>query len=196
MNLFKVDLKRAIFSKAFVFSVLIGLLVIFFSIAIEPLKNAISLAYSNAPDLNPNDKVKLIGNCLNEVTLWDFGNHFFFLVIPIICCMPFTNKYFIDKKSGFSKFQIIRTSYKKYIISKSLTTFISGFLCIFITCNIFLIIISIVNSGNTFRSLFYKDAFLSNLNNGHFILFVFVYNIICSLTGGVILCLDCVYLHL
>ena len=185
MSSFKIDLKRALVSKGFIFSVLIGLVVIFFSMAIEPIRNAIILNYSNAPDLTPASKSILIGNCLNEVTLWDFGNHFFFLIIPIICCIPFANKHFIDKRSGFNKFQIIRTSYRKYILSKILTTFISGFLCIFTISNILLLIIVTVNSGNSFRSLFFNNTFLSTLSKDNFILFVFVYNIICSFMGGV-----------
>lgn len=184
MNIFKIDLKRALISKSFIFSILIGLVVIFLGMAVEPLRNAIILHYSKAPDLTPANTIKLIGNCLNEVTLWDFGNHYYFLIIPIICCIPFTSKHFMDKRTGFNKFQIIRTSYKKYILSKFLTTFISGFLCIFISSNISLFIIIIVNSGNSFRSMFFTDTFLSTLSKDNFILFVFLYNIICSFMGG------------
>lgn len=185
MNILKIDLKRAILGKSMLAAIFIGLISILIGLIMEPLKSAVQLYLSDAQDLMYNAKISLIRNSFNKVTLWHFGNYFYTLVMPLICCMPFSISYIKDKQSGFSKYIIIRSSYKKYVISRIITTFVSGFLAIFITSSIWFLIITLVDSGEIFRSIFYKNVFLAELSNSNFNLFFIIYSIICSFMGGV-----------
>lgn len=185
MNLFKVNLKRAILSRVMLVAITLGLTSIFLGILVEPLRSAIKLYLSDAIDITSDDKIRLIGNSFNKVTLWNFGNYFYTTLMPLIACIPFTVSYLKDKKSGFNKYIIIRGNYKAYVTSKFVTTFISGFVAIFVTSTISFWIIMLVESGEQFRSIFYVDTFLSDLSQSNFNLFVFIYTIICSFMGGV-----------
>lgn len=184
MNIVKVDLKRAILSRNMIASIILGLVSILAGMLMEPLKSALCLYLSNAPDLTYAAKLHLIGNSLNKATLWNFGNYFYTVLMPLICCIPYTVSYLSDKKSGFNKTLIIRSNYKNYIYSRIITTFIAGFLSIFIISMIYIAIINLVDSGEEFRSIFYNNTFLSSLNKNNFNLFAIAYSIITSFMGG------------
>lgn len=184
MDLFKFDLKRALISKKMLLSIFLGIILIFIGWILEPLRSAISIYNSNASDLTLEIKKQLIGNSLNKVTLWNFGNYFYLPLISLISCIPFTTQYIKDKKTGFNKYLIIRSNYKSYIISKLLVTFISGFISIFIISLFTLILINIVDSGSEFRSIFYNNTLFSNLSTNNFNLFILIHGLICSIMGG------------
>lgn len=184
MKLLKVELKRAILSKQMIFSILLGLIVIFIGMLLEPLKSAYDIYMSTAPDLTAGAKENLIGNSLNKVTLWNFGNYYYSYLIPIIACIPFGMEYIKDKKRGYNKYIIIRNNYKSYILSRIVTTFMSGFISIFVITLINLLFINLVDSGEQFRSIFYANNVLSNFSNNNFNFFVILHGLICSLMGG------------
>lgn len=184
MEIFRLDLKRALFSRKMLFSVLLGISLIFIGMILEPIRSAISIYYSNATDLTLEIKNNLIANSFNKVTLWNFGNYFYIPLISLISCIPFTTEYIKEKKTGFSKYLIIRSNYKSYIISRILVTFISGFISIFIISLCTLILINIINSGNEFRSIFYNNTLFSNISTNNFNLFVLIHGLICSIMGG------------
>lgn len=185
MNIFRIDLKRSIISKNMIIAVFLGLASISVGIIIEPLKSAMQLYLSNPADISYQDKMELIKNSLNKVTLWNFGNYFYANLMPLICCMPFAIAYINDKNTGFNRFIITRSSYKYYIVSKIFTTFISGFLVIFIINTISYIIILLIDSGDAFRSIYYGNIFLGTISDYNFNLFVIIYTIICSFMGGI-----------
>lgn len=185
MNLLKIDLKRAILNKSMILAVLIGLISIIIGIIMVPLRSAIALYISRPTDISELQKISLMKNALNKVTLWHFGNYIYPFVMPLICCIPFNSEYVKDKASGFSKYIIIRSNYKKYISSKISVTFLSGFLTIFITSSLAYTFILLIDSGENYRSIFYTDVFLGSLSNNSFDLFVFIYIIICSFMGGI-----------
>lgn len=185
MRILRVDLKRALFSKQMVYAILLGMGVVLVGMLFEPIKSALSLYYSNAADLTVESKTMLIGNSFNKVTLWSFGNFFYPLAIPLICCIPFSIEYIRDKKNGLNKFIIIRSNYREYVWSRIITTFISGFVAIFIISIITLILINILETGNEFRSIYYENIFLSDLSSNNFNGFVIVHGIIMSFMGGV-----------
>lgn len=185
MEIYRINLKRALFNKAMLSSILIGIIAILIGVFVEPVRSAIQLSFSYIPMLNSDDKTHLIGNSFNKATLWNFGMYFYPLIMPLICCIPFTASYLIDKKTGYSKFVIIRVSYKKYISSKLCSIFLSGFLSVFITTILFIILISIIDSGQNFRSIYNDNAFLGTLFRNNFNIYVFIYSLISGIFGGV-----------
>lgn len=184
MKILRTDLKRALISKEMLLSIILGLLLILLAIIFEPIRSAFNTYFSTSKDLDIEIKKQLIGNSLNKVTLWNFGNYFYSNLIPLICCIPFTTEYLKDKKNGFNKYLIIRSNYKSYIRSKIITTFISGFVPLFIISIITLIFINIFNSGDEFRSIFYYNTLLSDLSTNNFNTFALIYGVISSFMGG------------
>lgn len=185
MNIFNINFKRTILSKNMIIAIILGLASIIVGIAMEPLKSALNLYLSNATDISEMQKISLIKNSFNKVTLWHFGNYVYSLIMPLICCIPFNALYIENKISGFNKYLIIRSNYKNYVISTISIAFICGFLVIFITSSIEYILILFTDSGVQFRSIFYENTFMSTLSNNNFNLFAFIYIIICSFMGGI-----------
>ncbi|MCL1853803.1 MAG: membrane-spanning permease [Peptococcaceae bacterium] len=182
----KNDLKRAILSWPMIFSVVLGFVSIAVGMIAIPIANSLKIYFGDTSDITAEEKWSLIYNGLNKVTLWDFGHYYFFLFIPLLCCIPFATAYLRDRETGYYKAQIIRSNYKRYLFSKYTATFISGFLAILIIAVMNLITISIIDSGDEYRSLFYADgALLADLAATHFNLFVLVHSLIISVMGGV-----------
>lgn len=179
------DLKRAILSKSMMASVSLGVIAIAVGILSMPVAAAVRLYFGEAADITDIQRWELIYNCFNKVTLWNFGNYYFFLVIPLICCIPFSVAYLKDRETGYNKYQIIRGSYREYLCSKFLATFISGFLVIMVVMLIYLLSINILDSGDKYRSIYSSGTLLGELENRHFNIFVLVHGLVVSCVGGV-----------
>jgi hypothetical protein len=182
MKVVILDIKRFILSKNMILAILLGLFCILLGMLFEPIKSAIKLYSSELPY---EAKVSLIGNSFNKVTLWYFGNWFYATFMPLISCIPYTIKYLQDKKTGFSKYIIIRSNYKNYIFSKVISVFLSGFITIMIINIIYFIALTLMDSGDMYRSLFYENTPFSEISTSNFNLFFIIHSIICSIMGGV-----------
>lgn len=179
------DLKRAVFGTPMLLSVGVGIISIAVGMIVVPIIAAIGLYYDDAPDITDVQKWELIYNCLNKATLWVFGNVYYFPVIPLMCSIPFSIAYIRDLESGYNRLQIIRTSYRKYLLSKYFATFSSGFLAVMVVCLVNLSLIMLVSQGDEYRSIFFDGAFLGDLARSHFHLFVLCHGAIVALLGGV-----------
>ncbi|RXI44050.1 hypothetical protein DP145_13145 [Clostridium tetani] len=67
----------------------------------EPIRSAFNLYYSNASDIDNSQKMHLIKNSLNKATLWNFGNYYYIMLMPLLSSIPFASAYLEDKKTGF-----------------------------------------------------------------------------------------------
>jgi len=180
------DLKRALFSRTMILSVVLGLIAIAIGMISTPIIAAARIYFGDTSDITNEQKWYLIYNLLNKATLWSFGNFYFFIVVPLICCIPFSVAYLRDLETGYNKYQIIRSSYKKYLFSKYVATFISGFLAILIIVIINLSVVNIIDSGDEYRSIFYgDDSLFGQLHKEQFNLFVIVHGLIISCMGGI-----------
>ncbi len=56
-------------------------------------------------------------------------NGLFYIVFPIIACLPFAGSYYQDIYSGYDKNICVRISRKQYIFSKCLAVYVSAFVC-------------------------------------------------------------------
>lgn len=57
-------------------------------------------------------------------------NSLFYVVFPIIACLPYAGSYYLDIKSGYDKNICIRISRKQYLIAKCIAVYLSAFFCI------------------------------------------------------------------
>jgi len=113
------DIKRAIFSKGFLF----GILGMVLMIAIASLDSISSLFGSNQALAN-GYHATLVLNALSsqDVTL----------ILPILCTLPFTAAFVDDIKCGFIKPYLQRSGVNKYIQGKLVACGLSGGLVLFL----------------------------------------------------------------
>ena len=185
MLMLRNDLKRALLSKQMMISVGLGIIAIAVGMISIPIAAAARIYFGDSSDITDIQKWQLIYNCFNKATLWNFGNYYYFMVVPLMCSIPFSIAYLQDKERGYNKFQIIRGNYRKYLRSKYLATFVSGFLVVAFVTMIYFLTISMLDSGDEYRSIFSSGNLLGDLENNHFNLFVLVHGVIICCLGGV-----------
>lgn len=120
----KIELSRALRSKAFLLAIAIGsiITIVHFSKYGLHASNYILLGKGDYP-------LSAYQQWLG-VTPISIETYLFYLIAPIIAAMPFADSFFTDKKSGYIKNVFIRTKKSCYYIAKYIATFISGGLAI------------------------------------------------------------------
>lgn len=119
------ELKRSFLNKGMLVTLMIG-----GSISISQiiqyqipgyLKNQAGF-YNQYPILTPNtvSSVWIGGTSISVETF------LYFFVLPILAMMPFGLSFFNDKESGYLKGIYMRTSRRKYLVAKYVSTFIAG----------------------------------------------------------------------
>lgn len=177
----KTEFKRAILNRKIIIAILLGL--IFQSISVfARIKNDLFASSTVYP--NPEDLIHLIGNATNRFQLWYFSTDLYTIIMPLICCIPFVGSYLEDTNGGFINFITIRTSFKKYVFSKVIVVFSSGFMTIFISSSLFYLFISLIKPNNLEYCSLNTYGFLSDLFNVNPNLYVIYYILICSIMGG------------
>ena len=125
MNIFKLELKRAIFNKRMLIVLLFGVaLVLYYNITnfmgeIEYYKY---IAQENLTD--GADLTSLYGRWFGMNT--DVETIVFFYLFPLIAVYPAAMIYFDDRKNGYLKNLYTQCSKIKCLISKYFATFVSG----------------------------------------------------------------------
>lgn len=184
MKYLKQEVKKAIVNPNLYYTILILILVYFIGMFIEPIRSAINLYFSNSTDITVEVRNHMINNSFNKVTLFEFAVFAAPFLMPVIFAFPYASSYFLERKSGYSKFQIIRGNYKDYIISKILANWISVIIVAILSNIVLFAFINIVDSGNQYRSMFLPDTqFLSNLFNNNFNLYFLIYTILIILSA-------------
>lgn len=130
-QILKTELKRAMRGKGMLLSILIGSIVGIAHIIqyIIPAYQAnLTHFYENFPILSPNSSLEtwIAGSPLN------LEGFIFFLILPILACLPFGTSYFDDRDSGFIKNIYMRTDRKKYLMAKYISAFFSGGIAVII----------------------------------------------------------------
>lgn len=125
MNLFKIEIKRAIFNKNMLIALLIGIVIVL-PHTIQNLLNEIEIKnYIAEAGLSSGaDLTSLYGRWFGMST--DFLAIMFYYILPLLAVYPGTMIYYKDRKSGYVKNLYTRFSKNKCLIIKYITTFISG----------------------------------------------------------------------
>lgn len=153
MNLFKVEIKRAILSWQFFISLVITLIVVFSGVAIDILdfktyKDIVELFTKGAGDSS---------------------SSIYLLITFIVVQIPFSTSYIIEKNNKYIMQLIFKTNLKNYTLVKFITNFVVGGLLLSSSLLIFLLLLSIffplvidINfyiSNGTFKGCF-EDVFV------------------------------------
>lgn len=130
---FKVELKRAVYSKNTLFAAVL----VFILLVIPAYKESIN----PWPNEDGIDFFIRIGAYLPTSYLP--------LLAPIIACIPFSNSYILDKASGFSKYIYPKLEVKRYLTIKLLVNAIVSGVTLFIPQMIMLTILLIIRGINS-----------------------------------------------
>ena len=127
MELFRIELKRAIFNKWTLISISIALVICLIPIP-EKYEYMNMLNNDNAFILD-NGKVLCTTTAYQHWLLYDrFDNtiYIFLFILPILAALPYGASYYTDVKNGYIKNLLSRCSMREYCIAKYIATFITG----------------------------------------------------------------------
>lgn len=117
MSEFLYELKRAVKSRNFVISLIIGIFICFLDILIFRITFK-----------EDSDRI-LIQAWIGTNYAFAF-NSVFYSLMPLIACIPYGASYFSDMRTGYDKNILTRTSRRKYMAAKVSVSFFMGFLAV------------------------------------------------------------------
>lgn len=140
VKILKLELSRAIKSKAMLGTILIGLII---TVAHNIQYNTAAINFINMASKYP----KPMYSPPNAFTEWIGASYtaqsfLYYLILPILACIPFADSFFTDKKSGYIKNVLIRANRKDYFMGKYLATFIAAGIAVIVPLIVNLIITS------------------------------------------------------
>jgi len=112
MNTLGLELHRAFINKNMAKSLIIGIILVIADLVLF------------SKDYLAHDKV-LVQAWIGTNYLYAY-NSIFYILFPILACLPFGGSLFTDIASGYDKNICIKVSRKDYIFSKCIATFLSG----------------------------------------------------------------------
>lgn len=122
-KMIKIETKRAFLNRNYVFSIIVGVMIT----GAHFLQNVL-------PASGMLDNY-LCGKGEYPVSLFNtwiggsghtFQPALFFMILPIICCIPFSDSYFVDKATGYQIHILTRTNPRDYYIGKTVAVYLSG----------------------------------------------------------------------
>lgn len=178
----KSELKRAILSKKFLIIILIGILIHFTS-GYNKIHEYLFFDFGaydiQTPELQAGCRV-MVQNALNMHSVW-FGSLLLYTPsMPIIAALPFSISYLDDIKNGMIKYIDVRTTHKKYLVTKLLTNGIAGGIAVSLPTIILTIVVSIFfkENINAFPGKGFYGGVFSNLLINNFYMYVAVHVLI------------------
>lgn len=115
MKVVKFELKRAFHSRLFLVSLIIGLI-----ICIADLLTFASVWEKEVGD------ARLILAWIGVNGRFAY-NRIFYVLLPVLACLPYGGSYYTDMSSGYEKNICIKTSRSTYMLAKGLAVFSSAF---------------------------------------------------------------------
>lgn len=158
-NMIKLEFKNLISRSEFFISFTLMLLFSIISVVI------------NASDIYG----KSIDNVISASDLFMINSHsgrilsgmIIMVLLPVIASVPFSDSYYIDKKSGIYLSVLTRTSQLNYIFSKAIVTFLSAFIVLFIPLLLNQILCLIMGPVSSFCDLSGWPAYETSRLNEH-----------------------------
>lgn len=195
-QLFRMEFRRAVTGKGMLISLMIGTII---SIA-HVIQYVIPLAQANATEFFVKSPILSPHNVAESWMAGNSGNlevFLFFLILPLLACLPFGTSYFDDYNSGFLKNIYMRISKKEYLLVKYIVTFLSAGIAVILPlmlnliCSLMLLpnlvptpayVQNQVNPMVVFYTLFYLYP----------ILYTFIYFVFIFFMAGIFACIGLV----
>ncbi len=172
IRLIWVNLKRAVFSKRFVFAVLLVVLFEYLDIFSYLRENieSIRLGYSSRYTIV--DLMQLTGNTM----FWGLAFS--------VSLLPYSGAFVDDEKNNFLTYVTVKTNSVLYSVSTVVTCVISAFLCVVIGKIVFFSLISPVSGVCSLDALEAYGSVYESLSNGDYVLYILGNVIICGARGA------------
>lgn len=95
------------------------------------------------------------------------------LVAPLLVAIPYVSSYYVDKKSGFLKYVLLRTERRKYIISRLISNALTGGSVLCLSFLVILAVLYVLDPSPSDLGSWHRGAF-SNLYNEKVLDYIFV----------------------
>lgn len=115
-QILKNEMERMFFSLKFLIIVMLGCAIAVWFFYQNVLQR---MAYI------PNQPYGAYISWLGAGTYW-MQSFWFFLIFPLLAVLPFAGSFYEDKKMGYLKQSLLRSSKKDYFLAKGITVFLSG----------------------------------------------------------------------
>ncbi len=200
-NTIKLECKKAVFNKMFLATILIGCTITLFSL-IPNVKN--HYQYINdtkrfseefSDGRNPLIETDTLFNVWIGSEAMTPGSVYYFFLFPILVAIPYGWSYCMERRSGYIKNMVIRTSSWRYYLSKYIALFLSGGLAMVIPL-LFNFLLTAMFVPMTTPYPYYitsygiiSSAFLSEFFYTKPFLHVFLYLLVDFIYCGLIACL-------
>lgn len=192
MNLFKIEIKRAIFNKNMMIALLIGIVIVL-PHTIQNLLNEIEIKnYIAVAGVSSGaDLTSLYGRWFGMST--DFFAIMFYYILPLLAVYPGAMIYYNDRKTGYIKNLYTKFSKNKCLIIKYITTFFSGGVAVVIPLMTAFLLTSLYAPARIPDSLVMNPVvdinMWSELFFTHPLLYTLGYMLIDFIFGGLFACL-------
>lgn len=117
MKNLKLELKRAFSSMTFKLSLIIGFFIVFADLYLFYKQYGVS-------------QKKMLNQAWIGLDFQFAYNQVFYILLPIIACLPYAGSLYQDIQSGYEKNICIKISRRSYILSKSIAVFVSAFVAV------------------------------------------------------------------
>ncbi|CEK36221.1 membrane-spanning protein,ABC-type transport system involved in multi-copper enzyme maturation, permease component,ABC-2 family transporter protein [[Clostridium] sordellii] len=179
IKLLKLDFKRAIYNKQFIIITLIGILISMLHL----WENVFQYADNYSADAYVSPFTRWMSNdCFNVYSI------IFFIALPVLATVPYSDSYWIDKNSGFIKNLLTRVKKSDYFISKYITSFIIGGISVIIPLifNLYILFMTLPSVNPTiFSKLEPIRNMIQNWYYFHPYMYILAYLFMTFMFGGV-----------
>ncbi|SHJ60815.1 hypothetical protein [Parasporobacterium paucivorans] len=182
------ELNRALKNRSFSVSLLIGLGI---SISHVVLSVIPSVAQLDNYLLGKGEYPVSVFNKWIGGEAYSFQPELYFVLLPILCCIPYVDSLFVDRKTGYTKNIYIRTKKGYYYASKLLAVFISAGLVITIPLVLNLILAaaflpSIIPESSSMTFPLFEASMWSEIFYAQPYLYICLYILVIFLFSGLI----------
>lgn len=201
-NNIKLECRKAIATRLFLFVVLLGCIITMFSFFPN-----VQHYYNDMDDIRRfSEELSYVRNPLTPIlTLFNHwiggegvssGSVYYFFLFPILVCIPYGWSYCRERKSGYVKNVVIRAGKSRYYLSKYIALFLSGGLAMAIPL-LFNFLLTAMFVPAVVPDPYYitsygiiSSSFLSELFYTHPFIYVFLYLLVDFIYCGLIACLS------
>ncbi len=183
-------------TKSSFFVILLAFVFIFFLFGFSmSFNNNFGLDYSLVQSLY-NSSILNSKNGIGNLFLTGFN-----VLIPIICMFSYSIS-INSEKNGYYRYVQLRTSRKKYLMSKMIASFIATFIILGLCTILNVIVLSIVFRSNPNNELYLVMTFLNNAPTNlqimviqHYLLFSFLYFIVSTFFISLLSCFSVLFIY-
>ena len=186
LNLIRIEFYRALKNKMLVIAIAIGCII--------SISHVLFVVFPLTQYLEESVNVGLLPHTV--FNKWIGGETtslpptLFFILFPILACLPYADTYYADKKNGYIKNILIRTKRINYYFAKFLAVFVTGGIAILVPLLInlgmtALILPSIIPDSSTGFFSIFANSMWSDIYYSNPYLYIFMYLAIDFIFAGI-----------